>query len=112
MTCASLGFALGPVAAITASVNLGLNLEAFVVEEEAPPPLAATLGPEESGTRLSVSSGCRDIVAGGEGLLTSLELLLSLLPGRKRRWFWCGGGEMKKSLMEYRTRRRVSDWVC
>lgn len=88
MTCASLGFALGPVAEITASVNLGLNLEAFVVEEvEASPPLAAMLGPEESGTRLSVSSGCRDIVAGGEGLLASLELALLLLPGRKRRWF-------------------------
>jgi hypothetical protein len=96
ITCASLAFAFGPVAAITESVNVGLKREVFV--ESAPLvallfPLAGTLGPDSSGTRFRGSS----------------TFMVGMLGRMKRRCLeW--GGEKKKSLMAPRMRRRVEDW--
>ena len=107
ITCASLAFAFGPVAAITASVNFGLKREVLVEPAPPPPveallplPSAGTLGPDSLGTRSRGSlMGIFDGGGGGGGRL-----------GRMERWEVEGGGGMKKSLTAPRMRRRVKDW--
>jgi hypothetical protein len=97
ITCASLLFAFGPVAAMTASVNLGLKREVLVESAAvaAEPSAAGTLGADSSGTRF-------------RGSLTFI--VDDDVPGRISRRCFFGGGLKKKSLTAPRMRRKVSDY--
>jgi hypothetical protein len=102
ITCASLLFAFGPVAAMTASVNLGLKREVLVESAAvaAEPSAAGTLGADSSGTRFrgSLTFIVDDVERDDD------------VPGRISRRCLFGGGLKKKSLTAPRMRRKVSDY--